>query len=79
MEENEVFVPVQYVEPAGHIKYTKDTEVAGHIPANGAAVSRVTYAKLFAAVGTTFGIGDGYSTFNVPNFAADGFNVFVSI
>lgn len=34
---------------------------------NGQAVSRATYSALFAVVGTTFGAGDGVSTFNVPN------------
>lgn len=33
---------------------------------NGAAVSRTTYADLFAAIGTTFGAGDGSTTFNLP-------------
>lgn len=34
---------------------------------DGAAVSRTTYAALFAVVGTTFGVGDGSTTFNVPD------------
>lgn len=34
---------------------------------NGAAVSRTTYATLFAAIGTTWGAGDGSTTFNVPD------------
>lgn len=34
---------------------------------NGAAVSRSTYASLFAVIGTTFGSGDGSTTFNVPD------------
>lgn len=33
---------------------------------NGAAVSRTTYAALFTAIGTTFGAGDGSTTFNLP-------------
>jgi microcystin-dependent protein len=37
------------------------------LPCNGAAVSRTTYDKLFAAIGTTWGTGDGSSTFNVPD------------
>ena len=37
------------------------------LPCNGAAVSRTTYAILFSAIGTTFGAGDGVTTFNVPN------------
>ena len=35
---------------------------------NGAAISRVTYATLFALLGTTFGAGDGSTTFNLPNY-----------
>lgn len=34
---------------------------------NGAAVSRTTYAALFARIGTTFGAGDGTTTFNLPD------------
>lgn len=34
---------------------------------NGAAVSRTTYAALFAKIGTTWGVGDGTSTFNLPD------------
>ena len=40
---------------------------AGFLLCNGAAVSRTTYAKLFALISTTFGSGDGSSTFNVPD------------
>ncbi|WP_423815014.1 phage tail protein [Pseudomonas oryzihabitans] len=35
----------------------------GYLKANSAAVSRTTYAMLFAAIGTTFGAGDGSTTF----------------
>jgi microcystin-dependent protein len=38
-----------------------------YLPLNGAAVSRSTYAALFALYGTTYGAGDGSSTFNVPD------------
>jgi len=39
----------------------------GTMLCNGLAVSRTTYAALFAAIGTTWGVGDGSTTFNVPN------------
>ena len=42
----------------------------GSLPCNGAAVSRTTYAKLFAAIGTIWGAGNGRTTFNVPNLAS---------
>ncbi|MBX4189688.1 phage tail protein [Candidatus Parcubacteria bacterium] len=41
---------------------------AGYLNCDGSAVSRTTYAALFTAIGTTWGIGDGSSTFNLPNF-----------
>lgn len=40
----------------------------GYLPCDGAAVSRTTYAALFGAIGTTWGVGDGSTTFNVPDF-----------
>lgn len=39
----------------------------GFLLCNGAAVSRTTYAKLFAAIGTKWGTGDGSTTFNLPD------------
>ena len=39
----------------------------GWLLCNGAAVSRTTYADLFAAIGTAWGTGDGSTTFNLPN------------
>ncbi|WP_443190156.1 phage tail-collar fiber domain-containing protein [Pseudomonas indica] len=43
------------------------TPPAGWLKCNGAAVSRTTYAKLFARIGTVFGAGDGSTTFNLPD------------
>ena len=40
----------------------------GWLLCNGDAISRTTYAGLFAAIGTKFGSGDGSSTFNIPNY-----------
>ena len=40
----------------------------GYLLCNGAAVSRTTYAKLFAVIGTLWGTGDGETTFNLPDF-----------
>lgn len=39
----------------------------GYLLCNGAAVSRTTYSKLFDRIGTTYGSGDGSTTFNLPN------------
>lgn len=39
----------------------------GWLFCDGRAVSRTTYAALFAAIGTKFGVGDGSTTFNIPD------------
>lgn len=39
----------------------------GYLATNGAAVSRTTYADLFAAIGVAYGVGDGSTTFNLPD------------
>lgn len=44
-----------------------------HLVENGAAVSRTTYAKLFGVIGTTWGAGDGSTTFNLPDGRAKAF------
>lgn len=43
----------------------------GWLKANGAAISRSTYSALFAAIGVTFGTGDGSTTFNVPDLRGE--------
>jgi len=40
---------------------------SGFLECNGSAVSRSTYATLFGIIGTTYGVGDGATTFNVPD------------
>lgn len=40
----------------------------GYLGCDGSAVSRTTYADLFTAIGTTWGVGDGSTTFNLPDF-----------
>jgi len=58
--------------PSGTIIYVAmNTAPTGYLKANGAAVSRTTYAALFAAIGTTFGVGDGSTTFNVPELRGE--------
>lgn len=47
------------------------TTPLGFLPANGGAYSRTVYADLFAAIGTVFGIGNGSTTFNVPDLRGE--------
>jgi microcystin-dependent protein len=58
--------------PAGTVIHVCMTSApTGYLKANGAAVSRATYATLFAAIGTTFGVGDGATTFNLPDLRGE--------
>ena len=58
--------------PSGAVLYfAGQTAPSGWLKANGAAVSRSTYAALFAAIGTTYGTGDGRSTFNLPDLRGE--------
>jgi hypothetical protein len=57
------------VMPAGVIlPYGGTSAPTGWLLCDGSAVSRTSYATLFAVIGTSFGIGDGSTTFNLPNF-----------
>lgn len=47
--------------------YAGDTPPVGWLEENGAAVSRTTYANLFAIIGTRYGAGNGSTTFNLPD------------
>lgn len=58
--------------PAGTLIYfASSTPPTGFVKANGAAVSRTTYAGLFAVIGTTWGVGDGSTTFNLPDLRGE--------
>jgi microcystin-dependent protein len=54
--------------PAGTVILSAGDRVpSGYLLCNGAAVSRTQYADLFTAIGTKYGVGDGASTFNLPD------------
>lgn len=50
------------------IAYAGGTAPSGFLHCDGSAVSRTTYADLFAAIGTAHGTGDGTTTFNLPDY-----------
>lgn len=55
--------------PSGAVlSYAGSTAPAGFLRCDGSAVSRTTYADLFAAIGTAHGTGDGSTTFNLPDY-----------
>ena len=58
----------EIIEQTGVIKaFAGSTAPTGYLICDGAAVSRSTYSRLFNVIGTTFGTGDGSTTFNLPN------------
>ncbi len=54
--------------PTGAVMpFAMNSAPSGWLAANGTAVSRTSYATLFAAIGTTYGAGNGSTTFNLPD------------
>ena len=58
---------IEGIPTATIVPWSDSSVPSGFLECNGAAVSRTTYSALFAIVGTTYGAGDGSSTFNVPD------------
>jgi microcystin-dependent protein len=58
--------------PQGTVMYfAMNTAPSGWLKANGAQVSRTTYASLFSAISTVFGAGDGSTTFTLPDLRGE--------
>ena len=55
------------VPPGAVFHFAMTTAPTGYLVCDGSAVSRTTYSDLFDAIGTTFGEGNGSSTFNLPD------------
>jgi len=55
------------VPPGVILPYGAATAPSGYLLCDGSAVSRTTYADLFSVIGTTYGAGDGSTTFNLPD------------
>jgi len=53
--------------PGCMLEFGGTTAPSGYLLCDGSAVSRTTYAALFAAIGTLWGVGDGSTTFNLPD------------
>jgi microcystin-dependent protein len=62
------FVLANGTPTGGLIMWGTGTAPTGWLLCNGSAVNRTTYAALFAVISTTFGVGDGSTTFNLPNY-----------
>lgn len=55
------------IEAGNIVVHTTSNVPFGFLLCNGQAVSRTTYSLLFSVIGTTYGVGDGSTTFNVPD------------
>lgn len=59
--------------PSGSlIMFAGSTAPVGYLVCDGAAISRTTYADLFGVIGTTYGVGNGTTTFNLPDLRGRG-------
>lgn len=58
---------IEVVPPGTVTEYAGTSAPSGYLLCDGSAVSRTTYSALFTAIGTTYGVGDGSATFNVPD------------
>lgn len=65
------FTPTGSSDTGAVTYFATSTAPSGWLKANGAAVSRTTYSALFSVIGTTFGAGDGSTTFNIPDLRGE--------
>lgn len=67
----QVALPEHTIKPGMTVMWPSSTVPAGYLECAGQAVSRTTYAALFALIGTSFGPGNGTDTFNVPDMRGE--------
>ena len=68
---NSAFSTINSKLPVGMIiTYPTNSLALPYLLCNGSAISRTTYSALFAKLGTLYGVGDGTTTFNLPNYQA---------
>jgi microcystin-dependent protein len=61
-----------YYAPPGSVIYMATAACpSGYLAANGTAVNRTTYSALFSSIGTVFGVGNGSTTFNLPDLRGE--------
>ena len=64
---NKVLTSADLLPIGSYIQFAGSQAPAGFLVCNGGAISRTTYSALFAVIGTTYGSGDGSTTFNLPD------------
>jgi len=65
--DGEAFSAVASMPTGSLIAFPGATEPAGYLECDGSPISRTTYASLYGVIGTMFGVGDGTTTFNLPD------------
>lgn len=65
--QNQLAAGIGFITTGAIVMYGSNTAPTGWLVCDGSAISRTTYSALFAIIGTTFGAGDGSTTFNLPN------------
>lgn len=64
-------IPGLLIPPGAIMPFARPTAPAGWLPCEGQEVSRRIYDNLYSAIGTTFGAGDGSTTFNLPDLRGE--------
>lgn len=68
LDETNISFPSTNSVPTGAVfSYISDTAPSGYLICNGSAISRANYSTLFSIIGTTYGVGNGTTTFNIPD------------
>jgi len=67
LAELDAIIALNSIQPGMIEMFAGNAAPTGWLLCDGAAVSRTLYPALFAAIGTAFGVGDGSTTFNVPD------------
>lgn len=68
LADNQTWITPASADTGSIALWPKSTPPTGYLSCDGSAVSRSSYATLFALISTTWGVGDGSTTFNLPDF-----------
>jgi len=67
LADNQTFIDIPGAPAGSGMLWFTNSAPTGYLLCDGSAVSRTTYSALFGVIGTTYGVGDGSTTFNLPD------------
>lgn len=67
LADDQTWKPSTAFSPGMIVGWSTNVAPAGWLICDGSAISRAVYANLFAVISTTYGVGDGSTTFNIPD------------